>query len=111
MILLQVIWATNPLPPDLIILGKVIGIGSFAQVKLAEKKEKDSKKYATKIYNKCNLKNKHKALQLLKEIECLALISHQNIVKFIGYIETSDQIHLVTDYVGSLSLANYVKLK
>ncbi|ORX55880.1 Pkinase-domain-containing protein [Piromyces finnis] len=77
--------------------GKVLGSGSFAVVKLAQKKNDPSDtKYAMKIIDKKIIKGREKLI--LREISILHKLDHKNIIKLYDVFETSKNIVIQTEY-------------
>lgn len=95
---------------DLYSYEKVIGQGSYASVRLATNK-KTGKKFAIKIYEKIRLLDPMKMKNVKRETEIMSQIQHPNIIQFVSRLETFRQIHIVMEYIGSLSLLDYCKKK
>ncbi|OUM68115.1 hypothetical protein PIROE2DRAFT_26272, partial [Piromyces sp. E2] len=77
--------------------GKTLGSGSFAVVKLAQKKDDPSnKKYAMKIVDKKLIKGQEKLI--LREISILHKLDHKNIIKLYDVFETDKNIILQTEF-------------
>ena len=91
-------------------LGKLIGTGAYASVKLAVSKT-EGKKFALKIYEKYRLTDPSKKKNVAREIEILKKIGHPNIVKMFEVIETPKQLHLVLEFISGGSLGAYLKKK
>lgn len=69
------------------VIGKEIGKGAYASVKLCTHKP-SGLKFAIKIYEKIKLNDVHKRSAVKREIEVLKKIEHINIVKLHEVIET-----------------------
>lgn len=91
-------------------LGRVIGQGAYAVVRLAEHRE-TNQKFAVKIYDKSKLNDQMKRRAVQREILVLNKINHPNIIKSYDQVETAKQIFIVTDYIGGISLNQFVKSK
>jgi serine/threonine protein kinase len=89
---------------------KLIGQGAYARVKLATEKA-TGKKVAVKIYEKSKLVDPQKFKNMKREIEILEEMNHENVIRTFGHFETFRQIHIVTEYAGAQSLADYCKKK
>ena len=89
-------------------VGKVIGQGAYAVVRICHHRE-TLKKYAIKIYEKSKLNDSMKKKAVQREIISLRKIDHPNIIKMHDLIETQKQICLVTDFVNGISMHHYVK--
>lgn len=87
-----------------------LGSGAYANVKLAQHK-KSKGKVAIKIYLKFKLNDATKKKAVQREIACMKKLDHPNIVKLYENFETSKEIYLVQEFVGGVSLYQYIKLK
>lgn len=92
------------------IFGKILGIGSYAVVKEAVKLSSHTK-YAAKIYEKIKLLDPHKKRNVKKEIMIMQSLHHPNIIKMKETIDTYNQIVIIMDYIGGMSLHHYLKSK
>lgn len=91
-------------------MGKQIGAGAYAVVRVAVCKE-DNKKYAIKVYDKTLLTDPNRQKSVRREIKLLQKMNHPNIVKIYEAFETEDKVYLVMDYVTGGSLHSYLKEK
>ena len=81
-------------------LGKVLGTGSFATVRLATSKA-DGKEYAVKIIKKKDLSvEDREGLQM--EVEILQKVDHPNIVNLHQIFDTKDTFYMVRPAVASV---------
>jgi serine/threonine protein kinase len=88
-------------------IGKTIGQGIFAKVKLGE--DEFRQKVAIKIFDKQSLsKSKHQLLQVEKEINALRTCRHNNIVQYYEVLETETNIYLVMEYLQCGELYDYI---
>lgn len=87
-----------------------LGQGAYATVKLAQHKKTKSK-FAIKIYAKYKLNDVTKKKAVQREIGCMKRLDHPNIVKLYENFETSKEIYLIQEYIGGVSLYQYIKLK
>lgn len=76
---------------DNYVIGKEIGRGAYAKVKLCQHKM-TREKYAMKIYDRILLLDNAKKKYALKEIEILKILHHPNIVKFHEFIEEHENV-------------------
>lgn len=87
------------LPPDFqekYTVGKLIGDGNFAVVKLCKHKVK-GEEYALKIIDKSKCKGKEAMID--NEVQILQRVNHPNIMKFIEVEDTKLLTYLVVEYV------------
>jgi len=75
-------------------LGKKIGQGSFATVRLATEKATGSK-FAVKIIPKDKIKGKERMLK--SEVQILRKMDHPNVVSLYDSYETETHVYLITD--------------
>ena len=90
------------------ILGKNIGKGAYAIVRVVINKL-TNEKYAAKIYNKSEIKDKIKKRCVNNEIEILKRVNHKNIIKLIEVIELKDHILIIQELFIGISLSQYYK--
>jgi len=90
------------------IIGKQIGQGAYATVRLAVHKP-SGKKVAIKIYEKSRLLDPQRRKSVRREIRVMDRLSHPNIVKFYEVADTSRQVFLVLEYVNGGSLHYLLK--
>lgn len=89
-------------------IGKLIGQGAYASVKLATHKT-HNKKFAIKTYEKYRLLDPQKKKNVSREIKILSKLNHLNVVKLNEVIDSSKHLHLVLEYVPGCSLHGYLK--
>ena len=87
-------------------IGKIIGKGAYAVVKLCKNKV-TQEKFAMKIYEKKKLKDHVIKYCISKEIEILKKLNHPNIVKLYDVIYTDKYILLIQELVNGISLRNF----
>ena len=87
-------------------IGKIIGKGAYAVVKVCKNKI-TQEKFAMKIYEKKNLKDHIIKKCITKEIEILKKLNHPNIVKLYDVIYTEKYILLIQELVNGISLRDY----
>ena len=87
-------------------IGKVIGKGAYAVVKICKNKV-TQEKFAMKIYEKKKLKDHVIKYCISKEIEILKKLNHPNIVKLYDVIYTDKFILLIQELVNGISLRNF----
>ena len=91
------------------ILGKKLGQGTFATVRLATHIE-TQEIVAIKILDKLKLKESVKK-RFAKEIKILRKVRHRNIVHLYNVISTKKQVYLVMEYVKGKELFSYINEK
>ena len=87
-------------------IGKVIGKGAYATVKICKNKI-TQEKFAMKIYEKKILNDNIKKKCILREIEILKKLNHQNIVKLYDTIISDKNILLIQELVNGISLRDF----
>ena len=87
-------------------IGKIIGKGAYAVVKVCKNKI-TQEKFAMKIYEKKNLKDHIIKKCITKEIEILKKLNHPNIVKLYDVIYTEKYFLLIQELVNGISLRDY----
>lgn len=91
------------------ILGKVIGKGAYATVKLCYNKE-TKKNYAVKIYDNILMSsNPSKKTSVYKEIQVLKEINHKNLIKLYDFFEQEKSLYLVMEQAKGISLQSFLK--
>ena len=88
------------------ILGKKLGHGAFATVRLA-KHIKTNKIVAIKILEKEKLKEIDK-IRLNREIKILKKVRHPNIVNLYNVINAKKEIYIIMEYVQGIELISYI---
>ena len=89
-------------------LGKTLGKGAYATVKLVTDKETKID-YAMKIYKKSEIKDKVRKNCVNNEIDILKKIEHKNIIKLIEVIDLKDYILIIEELFIGISLGHYHK--
>ena len=87
-------------------IGKIIGKGAYAVVKICKNKI-TQEKFAIKIYEKKNLKDHIIKKCITKEIEILKKLNHPNIIKLYDVFYTDKYISLIQELVNGISLRDY----
>ena len=87
-------------------IGKVIGKGAYATVKICKNKI-TQEKFAMKIYEKKILNDNIKKKCILREIEILKKLNHPNIVKLYDTIINDKNILLIQELVNGISLRDF----
>ena len=87
-------------------IGKVIGKGAYAAVKICKNKI-TQEKFAMKIYEKKILNDNIKKKCILREIEILKKLNHPNIVKLYDTIISDKNILLIQELVNGISLRDF----
>ena len=91
------------------ILGKKLGKGAFATVRLATH-IKTNELVAIKILEKKKLKENDK-IRLNREIKILKKVRHRNIVNLYNVINSKNSIYLIMEYIKGTELFSYVNDK
>lgn len=89
------------------ITGKTLGRGTFGDVRLATHII-TGEKVAIKILEKNKIACEDDFRRVVREIQVLKLLNHENIVRLLEVIDTPRHIYLVTEYVAGGELFNYV---
>lgn len=92
------------------VIGKQIGQGAYAVVKIGLHK-KTNKKVALKIYDKEKMKEIQRKKSVRREIKLMERLNHPNIAKLYEAIETDDLVVLVMEYVNGGSTHGFLKSK
>ncbi|XP_061358095.1 SNF1-related protein kinase catalytic subunit alpha KIN10-like [Gastrolobium bilobum] len=88
-------------------LGKTLGIGAFGKVKIAEH-VLTGHKVAIKILNRRKIKNMEMEEKVRREIKILRLFMHHHVIRLYEVVETPADIYVVTEYVKSGELFDYI---
>ncbi|XP_018493121.1 SNF1-related protein kinase catalytic subunit alpha KIN10 [Raphanus sativus] len=88
-------------------LGKVLGIGSFGKVKIAEH-TLTGHNVAIKIISRRKINNLKMEEKVRREIKIMRLFMHPHIIRLYEVIETPTDIYLVMEYVNSGELFDYI---
>ena len=88
------------------VIGKTLGKGAYAIVKIVTNK-KTNVKYAAKIYKKSEIRDKIRKRCVNNEIDILKHISHKNIIKLIEVIELKDHLLIIEELFIGISLSQY----
>ncbi|VVB09245.1 unnamed protein product [Arabis nemorensis] len=91
-------------------IGKTLGHGSFATVKLADHVV-TGHKVAIKILNRVKIKDIKVYETVQREIKILRFLMHPHIIRQYEVIETPDDIYVVMEYVKSGELFDYIVQK
>ncbi|XP_020099689.1 CBL-interacting serine/threonine-protein kinase 21 isoform X1 [Ananas comosus] len=86
-------------------MGRTIGEGTFAKVKLAANME-TGKSVAVKIIDKKMVLQNNLMYQVKREISTMKLLHHPNIVQIYEVIATKTKIYLVMEYVSGGQLSH-----
>lgn len=92
------------------IIGKQIGQGAYAIVRIGLNK-KLNKKVALKIYKKYKLEDINRRKSVKREIKLMERMKHEHIVQLHEIIDTNKYVILVMEYVENGSLHGYLKSK
>lgn len=89
-------------------VGKVIGEGAYASVRIAIYKP-INRKVAIKVYEKGKIKEIHRKKSIRREIQILQLLHHPSVVKIYDVVETNNHLNIVMEYLPGTSLGSYLK--
>ncbi|CAD7000528.1 unnamed protein product [Ceratitis capitata] len=93
-----------------IVLGKVIGTGNYAKVKIGYSEEY-GKRVAVKIISKVKAPAEYTTKFLPREIEAVKGLHHENLITFYQSIETSHRVYLIMQLAENGTLLDYVREK
>lgn len=92
------------------IIGKQIGQGAYAVVRIGLHKP-TNQKVAMKIYKKYKLEEPNRRKSVKREIKLMEKMKHVNIIQLYEIIDTEKYVILVMEYIGGGSLHGYLKSK
>ncbi|XP_067625468.1 testis-specific serine/threonine-protein kinase 3 isoform X2 [Eurosta solidaginis] len=93
-----------------IVLGKVIGSGNYAKVKIGYSEEY-GKRVAVKIISKVKAPAEYTQKFLPREIEAVKGLQHENLIAYYQSIETSHRVYLIMQLAENGTLLDYVREK
>lgn len=88
-------------------LGRLLGEGTFAKVKLGRNIE-TGKNFAVKIIDKDMVKKNNLMYQVKREISTMKLLKHPNIVQLYEVVASKKKIYLVLEYVNGGELCDRI---
>lgn len=80
-------------------IGTILGEGQFATVKLCTNTT-NRKEYAVKIINKRKMSTLSSLRRVCNELRVLRQVNHPNIIKFVDYIHSPNNVYLITELGG-----------
>ena len=89
-------------------IGKVIGTGNYATVRLATHAA-SGQKVAVKTYDTSKVYDPDRRQAIAAEGKIMKTLQHPNIVRFVAQIAVPGKVHLVMEFPGSQSLYEFVK--
>ncbi|KAF7990059.1 hypothetical protein HCN44_009002 [Aphidius gifuensis] len=89
-------------------LGKTIGTGSYATVKIAQSDRHDCD-VAIKIVSKFQAPNDYLKKFLPREIEVVKGLRHSNLIRFLQAIETTHRVYIIMEYAENGSLLDIIR--
>jgi len=92
---------------DLYSIKDTIGKGTFGKVKLAFSK-KSNKKFACKILEKSNIKEKDDKKRCQREMNILLQMNHKNVIKTSEIISDSSRFYIIMEYCPKGELFNHI---
>ncbi|XP_023230020.1 serine/threonine-protein kinase SIK2-like isoform X4 [Centruroides sculpturatus] len=98
--------AKGPIRVGLYDVGKTIGKGNFAVVKLAKHRITKTE-VAIKIIDKTQL-DRANLVKVYREIQIMKLLSHPHIIKLYQVMETKNMIYLVSEYASGGEIFDYI---
>ncbi|XP_071553136.1 testis-specific serine/threonine-protein kinase 3 [Temnothorax nylanderi] len=89
-------------------LGKTIGAGSYATVKIAKSDRHDCQ-VAVKIVSKFQAPGEYLTKFLPREIEVVKGLKHPNLIHFLQAIETTHRVYIIMEYAQNGSLLDVIR--
>ncbi|KAF7412595.1 hypothetical protein HZH66_001491 [Vespula vulgaris] len=89
-------------------IGNVIGVGSYATVKVA-KSERHNSQVAIKIISKFQAPGDYLKKFLPREIEVVKGLKHPNLIRFLQAIETTHRVYIIMEYAQNGSLLDIIR--
>ncbi|XP_014485927.1 PREDICTED: testis-specific serine/threonine-protein kinase 3-like [Dinoponera quadriceps] len=89
------------------VLGKTIGAGSYATVKIA-RSDLHNSQVAVKIVSKFQAPDEYTKF-LTREIEVVKGLKHPNLIRFLQAIETTHRVYIVMEYAQNGSLFDVIR--
>ncbi|XP_054016639.1 testis-specific serine/threonine-protein kinase 3-like [Hylaeus anthracinus] len=89
-------------------IGKTIGAGSYATVKVA-KSDRHACQVAVKIVSKFQAPGEHLRKFLPREIEVVKGLKHPNLIRFLQAIETTHRVYIIMEYAQNGSLLDIIR--
>ncbi|KOC61080.1 Testis-specific serine/threonine-protein kinase 4 [Habropoda laboriosa] len=89
-------------------LGKTIGAGSYATVKIAKSDRHDCQ-VAVKIVSKFQAPGDYLKKFLPREIEVVKGLKHPNLIRFLQAIETTHRVYIIMEYAQNGSLLDIIR--
>ncbi|XP_011696629.1 PREDICTED: testis-specific serine/threonine-protein kinase 4-like [Wasmannia auropunctata] len=89
-------------------LGKTIGAGTYATVKIA-KSDRHNCQVAVKIVSKFQAPGEHLTKFLPREIEVVKGLKHPNLIHFLQAIETTHRVYIIMEYAQNGSLLDIIR--
>ncbi|XP_011561202.2 testis-specific serine/threonine-protein kinase 3 isoform X1 [Plutella xylostella] len=90
------------------VLGRTIGSGSYATVKVATS-ERHNCNVAIKIISKFQAPGDYLKKFLPREIEVVKGLKHENLIRFLQAIETTHRVYIVMEYAENGSLLDMIR--
>lgn len=95
---------------DNYIIGKRIGQGAYAVVRLGLHKQLNQK-IGVKIYDKIKLLEPNRRKSVKREMKIMEKLDNPNIAKLYEVFESYKQVFMIMEYVNGGSLHGYLKMK
>ncbi|XP_046813391.1 testis-specific serine/threonine-protein kinase 4-like isoform X1 [Vespa crabro] len=89
-------------------IGNVIGVGSYATVKVAIS-ERHNSQVAIKIISKFQAPSDYLKKFLPREIEVVKGLKHPNLIRFLQAIETTHRVYIIMEYAQNGSLLDIIR--
>ncbi|CAH2042490.1 unnamed protein product, partial [Iphiclides podalirius] len=90
------------------VLGRTIGSGSYATVKVASS-DRHNCQVAIKIISKFQAPGDYLKKFLPREIEVVKGLKHENLIRFLQAIETTHRVYIVMEYAENGSLLDIIR--
>lgn len=91
-------------------VGRHLGAGAYAQVKQVVHKS-TGLVLAIKVYEKFKLMEAQRKKSVIREINALKKLNHENVMKLFDVIDTPKQLFLVMEFVPGTMLSTYLREK
>jgi len=95
---------------DFYSFGKVVGVGSFAKVRVARHKL-TGQQVAIKTYEKSKVKDTNQWKRIQQEIKLMEKLDHPLVIRLFETIESPRRVHIVMEYLPGANLCAHVKAK
>ena len=98
-------------PLQVVITDKVLGKGSFGEVRVGYNKENKNQVFAVKIIDKTKLKTRKAKQDMMSEIELLTVLKSPNIVKMIAETKENEDQYIAMEMCNGRDLTKFLEAK